>query len=130
LDPTLAAAALVHAHMFGVWWAAAAPAEARRSPASTTSTSGPAGRGAPRCRGARSRRRLLRPRAQRPRHGDRARLPLERVREAISPVVGTRARAAPGLTSPRIVFAGRRDPDKGPDILVDALGLLRDPPRR
>jgi glycosyltransferase involved in cell wall biosynthesis len=55
-------------------------------------------------------------------------LPLERVREGISPVVGTRAREAPGLPSPRIVFAGRLDPDKGPDILVEALGLLRDPP--
>jgi glycosyltransferase involved in cell wall biosynthesis len=55
--------------------------------------------------------------------------PLERVREGISPVVGTRARAAPGLTSPRIVFAGRLDPRQGgPDILVEALGLLRDPP--
>jgi glycosyltransferase involved in cell wall biosynthesis len=52
----------------------------------------------------------------------------ERVREGISPVVGTRARAAPGLPSPHIVFAGRLDPDKGPDILVEALGLLRDPP--
>lgn len=55
-------------------------------------------------------------------------LPVERVREGISPVVGTRAGAAPGLPSPRIVFAGRVDPDKGPDILVEALGLLSDPP--
>jgi glycosyltransferase involved in cell wall biosynthesis len=55
-------------------------------------------------------------------------LPLERVREGISPVLGTRARAASGLPSPRIVFAGRLDPDKGPDILVEALGRLRDPP--
>ena len=57
-------------------------------------------------------------------------LPLERVREGISPVVGTQARPAPGLPSPRIVFAGRLHPDKGPDILVEAVGLLRDPPRR
>jgi glycosyltransferase involved in cell wall biosynthesis len=42
--------------------------------------------------------------------------------------VGTQARPAPGLPSPRIVFTGRLDPDKGPDILVEALGLLRDPP--
>ena len=55
-------------------------------------------------------------------------LALERVCESISPDVGTQARPAPGLPSPRIVFAGRLDPDKGPDILVEALALLRDPP--
>jgi glycosyltransferase involved in cell wall biosynthesis len=55
-------------------------------------------------------------------------LPPERVREGVSPVAGTEARPAPGLPSPRIVFAGRLNPDKGPDILVEALRLLRDPP--
>ena len=55
-------------------------------------------------------------------------LPPERVREGVSPVMGTEARPAPGLPRPRIVFAGRLDPDKGPDILVEALWLLRDPP--
>jgi glycosyltransferase involved in cell wall biosynthesis len=55
-------------------------------------------------------------------------LPLERVREGVSPVVGTQARARPGLPSPRIVFAGRLHADKGPDVLIEALGLLHDPP--
>jgi glycosyltransferase involved in cell wall biosynthesis len=104
------------------------PRASRWSPASTTSTSGPAGRAAPSC----ARRSLastsFRPRAQRPRHGDRARPSARANARGHLPVVGTRARAAPGLPSPRIVFAGRLDPDKGPDILVEALGLLRDPP--
>jgi glycosyltransferase involved in cell wall biosynthesis len=52
----------------------------------------------------------------------------ERVREGVSPVLGTEAYPAPGLPRPRIVFAGRLNPDKGPDVLVEALGLLPDPP--
>ena len=55
-------------------------------------------------------------------------LPLERIREGISPVVGTQDRPRAGLPSPRIVFAGRLHADKGPDILLAALGLLRAPP--
>ena len=127
----LGAADLVHAHMFGAWWAAARVA--------TT--------GVPlvasehnqylwpdRPYSAEMREALARVDVFFS-HGPNARatviahgLPVARVREGISPVVGTRAPAAPGLPSPRIVFAGRLDPDKGPDILVEALGLLRAAP--
>ena len=55
-------------------------------------------------------------------------LPPERIREGISPVVGTHDRPRAGLPSPRIVFAGRLHADKGPDILLEALGRLRAPP--
>ena len=34
----------------------------------------------------------------------------------------------PACPVPASSSAGRLDPDKGPDILVEALGLLRDPP--
>jgi glycosyltransferase involved in cell wall biosynthesis len=131
LAPRLAAADVVHAHMFGAWWAAA-----RAAPAGTPLVASEHNQylwpGRPRTvemREALGRVDLFFA------HGPSARatviahgLPLERVREGISPVVGTDARPKPGLPSPRIVFAGRLDPDKGPDILVEALALLRDPP--
>jgi len=131
LRPRLSGADLVHAHMFGAWWAAA-----RAVPAGTPLVASEHNQylwpGRPRVaemRGALRRVDLFFA------HGPRARatvlahgLPPGRVREGISPVAGTRARPAPGLPSPRIVFAGRLDPDKGPDILVEALGLLRAPP--
>src|SRR5437764_10378841 len=131
LDRRLAAADLVHAHMFGAWWAAtrAAPADIPLVASEHNQYLWP---GRPRT--AEMREALGRVDVFFA-HGPSARatviahgLALERVREGISPVVGTRTRAAPGLPSPRIVFAGRLDPDKGPDILVEALGLLRDPP--
>ena len=55
-------------------------------------------------------------------------LQVDRVREGISPVTGATSVALPGLPSPRIVFAGRLELDKGPDILVEALARLRDLP--
>jgi glycosyltransferase involved in cell wall biosynthesis len=54
--------------------------------------------------------------------------PLERLREGVSPVDGTRSLPIAGLPSPRIVFAGRLHDDKGPDILIEAIALLHDPP--
>jgi glycosyltransferase involved in cell wall biosynthesis len=131
LGPRLAAADVVHAHMFGAWWAAAR-AVAAGIPLVASEHNQYLWPGRP--RSAELREALGRvdvffahgpgARATVIAHG----LPLERVREGISPVVGTDARPVAGLPSPRIVFAGRLDPDKGPDILVEALGLLRDPP--
>jgi glycosyltransferase involved in cell wall biosynthesis len=131
LGPRLAAADVVHAHMFGAWWAAA-----RAAPAGTPLVASEHNQylwpGSPQTaamREALSRVGVFFA------HGPGARatviahgLPPARVREGVSPVIGTEARPAPGLPSPRIVFAGRLHPDKGPDILVEALGLLRDPP--
>jgi glycosyltransferase involved in cell wall biosynthesis len=131
LDRRLAAADLVHAHMFGAWGAAARVAPAG-IPLVASEHNQYLWPGRP--RSAEMREALGRVDVFFA-HGPSARatviahgLPLERLREGISTVVGTQARAAPGLPSPRIVFAGRLDPDKGPDILVEALGLLRDPP--
>lgn len=131
LDRRLATADVVHAHMFGAWWAAA-----RAVPAGTPLVASEHNQylwpGRPRTvemREALGRVDVFFA------HGPGARdtviahgLAPKRVHEGISPVVGTQAREAPGLPSPRIVFAGRLDPDKGPDILVEALRLLRDPP--
>jgi glycosyltransferase involved in cell wall biosynthesis len=131
LAPRLAAADLVHAHMFGAWWAAALA-----SPADTPLVASEHNQyvwpdrpytaemlealdrvGVFFAHGPGARETVLA-------HG----LPLERLREGISPVVGTQDHPRPGLPSPRIVFAGRLHADKGPDILIEALGLLHDPP--
>jgi glycosyltransferase involved in cell wall biosynthesis len=131
LGPRLAAADVVHAHMFGAWWAAArsAPPEVPLVASEHNAYAWP------------DRPCIAELREALPRvdvffaHGPHARatvlahgLPPARVREGISPVAGTDARPAPGLPVPRIVFAGRLDPDKGPDVLVEALGLLRAAP--
>ena len=131
LAPRLQGADLVHAHMFGGWWAAALAAVATTPLVASEHNQ------------------YLWPDRPYPdemrvgldrvdvffAHGPGARdtvlahgLPLERIREGISPVVGTHDRQRAGLPSPRIVFAGRLDADKGPDILLAALGLLRAPP--
>lgn len=131
LGPRLAAADAVHAHMFGGWWAAARAAPAA-TPLVASEHNGYLWPGRPRIAELRE---ALRRVDQFFAHGPSARatviahgLPVDRVREGISPVVGTEVGPEPGLPDPRIVFAGRLDPDKGPDILVEALGLLRDPP--
>jgi glycosyltransferase involved in cell wall biosynthesis len=131
LVPRLQGADLIHAHMFGAWWAAALAA-----PATTPLV-------------ASEHNQYLWP--DRPyddemrfgldrvdaffAHGPGARetvlahgLLLDRIRDGVSPVVGMRDRPRAGLPSPRIVFAGRLHADKGPDILLAALGHLRAPP--
>jgi glycosyltransferase involved in cell wall biosynthesis len=46
------------------------------------------------------------------------------LRPARSPIAGLSATPRRGLQTPRLTFAGRFSPDKGPDVLVDALRLL------
>lgn len=131
LEPRLAGADLVHAHMFGAWWAAA-HAVAADTPLVASEHNQYLWPGRPRTtemRAALARIDLFFA------HGPGARatvieqgLAPARMRDGISPVLGTEARPAPGLPSPRIVFAGRLALDKGPDVLVEALGILRDPP--
>jgi glycosyltransferase involved in cell wall biosynthesis len=122
---------VVHAHMFGAWWAAAralphgVPLVASEHNALQWPGRAPT--------------RALREALARVdlffAHGPAARaeilaagLPPARMREGSSPI--SRAAVAPikGLPSPRIVFAGRLHPEKGPDLLLDALGRLVDPP--
>src|SRR5829696_1750156 len=122
---------LVHAHMFGAWWAAAravpdgvplvasehnalqwpgrTPTRALREALARVDlffAHGPAARAE-----------IL-----------AARLPPARMREGSSPISRAAVAPIPSLPSPRIVFAGRLHPEKGPDLLLDALTRLVDPP--
>jgi len=131
LEPRLRSADAVHAHMFGGWWAAGRViADGRPLIASEHNAyhwPGPA-------HGRRLRdalRRVDRFFA----HGPGARrtvldsgLPVDRIREGISPVAGMDAAPRPDLPSDRVVFAGRLDPDKGPDVFLEAIALLHDRP--
>jgi glycosyltransferase involved in cell wall biosynthesis len=51
----------------------------------------------------------------------------EALRSARSPIAGLNATLRHGLETPRLTFAGRFCPDKGPDVLVEAIGLLHRP---
>ena len=122
---------LVHAHMFGAWWAAArAVPDGMPLAASEHNALQWPGRAPARAlREALARVDLFFA------HGPAARseilaagFPLERIREGASPIGGTAVSPMHGLPSPRIVFAGRLHPEKGPDLLLDALARLAEPP--
>ncbi len=53
----------------------------------------------------------------------------ERIVLGTSPVGGFGAVEREGLPRPRIVFTGRLMPDKGPDVLVEAVARMDGPPR-
>jgi glycosyltransferase involved in cell wall biosynthesis len=131
LGERLAGADLVHGHMFGAWWAAAraapphVPVVASEHNALTWPRTGHddaaaavAGRLA--CFFGHGRE----SRAWAARVG----VPLNRIVGGESPVEGLDGRPQSDLPSPRITFAGRFAPDKAPDVLVEALGMLADPP--
>jgi len=131
LTPRLLGADAVHAHMFGGWWAAAqAVADGQPLIASEHNAyrwPGPSH--------ARKLREALRRVDRFFAHGPGARrtvldcgLPVERVRDGISPVAGMEATPGTGLPAGRVVFAGRLDPDKAPDVFLDAMALLRTRP--
>jgi glycosyltransferase involved in cell wall biosynthesis len=130
LAPRLARADLVHAHMFGGWWAAAeaippgVPLVASEHNALTWPDEphddafrsalqrvdrffahGPAAREYARARGC----------------------PPERLAAGRSAIAFADGRLAPDLPSPRVVFAGRLAPDKGPDLFVEALAHVPQP---
>jgi len=131
LRPRLAGADLVHAHMFGAWWASAAAMsdEVPLVASEHNAVSWPYGDHVSQARAAVARISAFFA------HGPAARtfadslgVPAERLFEGRSIIEGLDARALPGLPSPRVTFAGRLHPEKGPDVLLEALALLRDPP--
>ena len=127
LEPRLHGADAVHAHMFGAWWAAAhAVADGQPLVASEHNAYHWPGRVHDR-----ELREGLRRVDRFFAHGPGARrgvldagLPPERLRTGISPVAGMDATPRPGAPAGRIVFAGRLDPDKGPDVFLAAMALL------
>src|SRR3954453_594316 len=131
LQPRLGDADVVHAHMFGGWWAAAhavapgTPLVASEHNALRWPSEPPA---------AELRSALLRVDLMFA-HGPSTRALFadlgvgpDRLRSGASAIEGIDARPRRGLPSPRIVFAGRLHEEKGPDLLIEALALLPDPP--
>jgi glycosyltransferase involved in cell wall biosynthesis len=127
LRPRLAGASVVHAHMFGAWWAASQVVEGGTALVASEHNAlvWPGGTPPPELRA--GLRRVDRFYA----HGPGARrailaagMPPARIRSGISPVADLDGLPAAGLPSPRIVFAGRLHPEKGPDVLLEALALL------
>jgi glycosyltransferase involved in cell wall biosynthesis len=127
LAPRLAGVAVVHAHMFGAWWATARVVgdDTALVASEHNALTWPGGRPAADLRAS-----LLRidrfyahgPGARRAILG--AGLPPARMQPGVSPVADLDAAPLPGLPSPRIVFAGRLHLEKGPDVLLDALARL------
>ena len=131
LAERLAGADLVHGHMFGAWWAAARAAPAHMPVLASehnalswprTAHDDAAAEVAPRvdCFFA---------------HGPETRawaarmgVPGDRIIAGESAIDGLDGRPQADLPSPRITYAGRFAADKGPDILVEAMGMLADPP--
>jgi glycosyltransferase involved in cell wall biosynthesis len=131
LVPRLTDGDLVHAHMFGAWWAAAqvlpggTPLVA--SEHNAVRWPGEAQRIA--MQQALARVDLLFA------HGPSARtlfaelgVQADRLRNGASAVDGIDARPLRDLPDPRLVFAGRLHAEKGPDLLLAALALLDRPP--
>src|ERR687897_784875 len=121
---------IVHAHMFGAWWAAAraVPDGLPLAASEHNALQWPGRVPARALREALARVDLFFA------HGPAAReeilaagLPLERMRAGMSAIDGTPVSPRRRLPSPRIVFAGRLHPEKGPDLLLDALARLAAP---
>ena len=120
---------LVHAHMVGAWWAAAraVPPMVPLVASEHNQMSWPGGDHTAQARVAARRVDLFFA------HGPAvsawaAGLGLGgRWREGRSPVEGLSARPWPQLAWPRVTFTGRFRADKAPDVLVEALALLRCP---
>jgi glycosyltransferase involved in cell wall biosynthesis len=122
---------VVHGHMFGAWWAAARAVRAGVPLAASEHNALQWPGRVPM--------RALREALARVdlffAHGPASRaeilaagLPPSRMRAGASPIAHATAAPHRSLPSPRIVFAGRLHPEKGPDLLLDALGHCSDPP--
>jgi glycosyltransferase involved in cell wall biosynthesis len=121
---------VVHAHMFGAWWAAAraAPAGVPLVASEHNALSWP---GRPRLRQMRE---ALKRVSLFYAHGPAARravlehgLPATRLRPGMSSVEGLDCGPRPGLPAERVVFAGRLHTEKGADVLIEALALIDRP---
>jgi glycosyltransferase involved in cell wall biosynthesis len=131
LEPRLDGADLVHAHMLGAWWAAASGI-ATATPLVASEHNGYDWWGeTPWAAMAEVAGRVDRFYA----HGPGARagalrvgVDEDRIRRGISPVAGMDGRPRADLPVPRIVFTGRLSPDKGPDVLIDAIARMATPP--
>jgi len=131
LEPRLASADLVHGHMFGAWWAAAqalAPETPLVASEHNTLTW-------PRRPHVREMREALGRVNLAFAHGPAAAAylralgtPPDRLEPGESAIGGCHARPRPNLPVPRIVMTARLAPDKAPDVLVEALGVMPDPP--
>jgi glycosyltransferase involved in cell wall biosynthesis len=130
LGERLESADLVHAHMFGAWWAAACGAP-RGVPVIASEHNGmtwPLGDHRVSAAGAAGHvdRFFV--------HGPDARafvaglaVPPERMLEGMS-AISLHTTPRPGLASPRLTFTGRLRLDKGPDLLLQALARMPAPP--
>lgn len=131
LAPRLTGAALVHAHMFGGWWAAS-QAILAGVPLLASEHNEMTWPGVDHMDSAR---------AAAPRvtaffgHGPaatafarQAGIPAALIHEGRSAIGASTAAPLPSLPSPRITFTGRFREDKGPDVLVEAVSRLSDPP--
>jgi glycosyltransferase involved in cell wall biosynthesis len=130
LLPRLLDADLVHAHMFGAWWAAATALEGTSIPLVASEhnvMTWPYGDYTAAARAGAVRLDAFFA------HGPAARafaaslgLDPRLVLEGRSAIEGFDATPLPGLATPRLTFTGRFREDKGPDVLVEALPLLAD----
>src|SRR3954463_16665360 len=131
LHERCAGADLVHGHMFGAWWAAALAA-APGVPVVASEHNAMCWPRAPHDDAAATVARRLgcffghgpETRAWAARIG----VPGALIVAGESAIEGLDGRPQADLPTPRITFAGRFAPDKGPDVLVEALGMLADPP--
>jgi glycosyltransferase involved in cell wall biosynthesis len=130
LGPRLADADVVHAHMFGGWWAAAAAVPGgvplAASEHNLVRWPGALRNGEMQTALGRVDRFFA--------HGPATLemvlelgYPRDRLRRGVSPVEPGIPRPRAGLPSPRIVFAGRLPDEKGPDLLRDAVARMREP---
>jgi glycosyltransferase involved in cell wall biosynthesis len=130
LGPRFADADLVHAHMVGAWWAAAQamPPDLPLVASEHNALSWPCGDHTDEAADAARRVDLFF--AHGPAAWSWARgIGLgTRLRPGRSSVTGLLAVPLPGLPSPRITFAGRFHEEKAPDVLIEALALLAEPP--
>lgn len=131
LAPRLAGAALAHAHMFGAWWAASQSIPAGvpllASEHNEMTWPGPDYTGSARTAAPRVTSFFG--------HGPAATafarhigIPAALIHEGRSAIGAAGAAPWPSLPTPRITFTGRFREDKGPDVLIEAVARLADPP--